>query len=352
MRIVHFVSSLNIGGAEKLVCNLVKYQKRKGYEVDIISYGSPTDVFAIKLQNTKIKVHYISGSFLSRNKQVISICRNKDILHFHSSPVLRSLCLILPLWFFKKTIYTIHGETNPPLAFLKLAHTLSRPFLNTITAVSLSAGKASKERFNWSPEKITVIGNGVVIPCKKALIPKREIKIRLGVVARLIELKNISLIFSTLKNGNINYNMENISVEIFGDGPLLEQLKSEAIATNLNIVFHGIQPDENIIYSSIDVLLITSNTEGLPMTLIEAMANNIPVISTKVGAISSIITNQVSGLLIDVNSSQQLETAINYFIDNEEKIVSMTNNAQKIVRDRFSIDVISNIYEELYTRVQ
>ena len=107
MKVVHFVSSLNIGGAEKLVCNLAQNQQKLGNDIEIISYGSPNDLFAKKLQVIGVKVHCVDGPFFSRYKQVINICRNKDILHFHSSPVLRSLSLLLPLWKYKKTIYTI-----------------------------------------------------------------------------------------------------------------------------------------------------------------------------------------------------------------------------------------------------
>ncbi len=347
MKIVHFVSSLKIGGAEKLVCNLASYQKKIGYDVAIISFGPHDDLFALELKKSNINVHFIKGSFFTRNKKIIEICSDKDILHFHSSPVIRSLCFLLPLFFFKKTIYTIHGETNPSLVFFKLAHLFSRPFLDEVTAVSKSARKAARLRFNWSPKKIKLIGNGVILKPKVRSKSSGDSVFRLGVVARLIELKNISLIFKALKDFS-HASKRNIILEVFGDGPLLEQLRIEAKSTGIATIFHGFQTDEDIIYSSIDVLLITSNTEGLPMSLIEAMANGVPVISTRVGAIPDIIEDKFSGLLIDVNNQTQLGNAINYLIDNKNEVIKFTNNSQEIIKNNYSIEVIAKEYALLY----
>jgi glycosyltransferase involved in cell wall biosynthesis len=146
----------------------------------------------------------------------------------------------------------------------------------------------------------------------------------------------------------ISNNMSKINIgkiHIFGDGP--ERQNLESLCSSLEnlkdrVVFHGFVNDPSQYYSDIDVALLPSLGEGIPLSLLEVMRLGIPCIATNVGGIPEIITNQQSGILVEPQDENALIDAINklsnkenyeYYSKEAFNRFKQVNNQDKMIDD-------------------
>jgi glycosyltransferase involved in cell wall biosynthesis len=346
MKILHCVSSLQVGGAEKLVKNLSLAQQESGKEVSILSFGHTTDEFQQVLSQSKVKVHNIAGNLLKRQVQIIKLINNFDVIHIHSPAVIRAFLLIFPVLLPKTVIYTIHGEVSPSLKGIKTSHRVARYYVNYTFAVSDKTRLKAGELFSWPKDKIKVIKNGVSVS-PLSLNKTNKSKVILGTVSRLIPLKKIEDLITCI--GTYNFN-DQIEVKIFGDGPERKALEAlvDDLSLNDRIKFMSNVIDEAKIYPLIDCLIICSETEGLPMVLLEGMAYGVPCISTRVGAIPDIIEVSNSGFLFDTSNLLQLSEHIKLICNNKSLLAEKGLNGKDYVAKHFAIENIANAYQQYY----
>ena len=346
MRILHCVSSLKVGGAEKCVKNLVLEQQKQGLDVSVLSFGSCADAFQSEIEKSGAKVINISGNIFSRTWASIKALSQYSTIHVHSPAVIRAFALLFPVLFTKQVIYTIHGEVEPPISFVKQSHWLGRLYINRVYGVSENIKKGITKRYGWSISSVTVIKNGVVIPQKPQVISLQP-KLQLCTVSRLVPLKNIAQLLKAFEEYKcFNY----ADLHIYGDGP--EKLDLEALATQLNlnhsVTFHGAVLEEQAIYQNKDLLLINSTTEGLPMTLLEAMARGIPAISTAVGEIPNVIENQCNGIVYSLNDLAEWQKQLTIVDSDRTKLQEMGVLAHKFILSHFAIHDVCMIYQKSY----
>ena len=280
LKVAHIVGSLNVGGAERFVIDLCSIQKKLNMKPAIISLGSPDDALVGECRVNNIPVANYGGGSLIKIIRVFFVLLKFDIIHIHSPHALKFLSVALP-FFNKKIIYTRHGAAPLTAPHWNRLHLKIEKHINAITFVSKEGFDNFQQQHNWQNTPCLVIDNGVLIdPVNK----NESTLFRIGSVGRMIPLKHqISLLkaVSLLKEEVQN----SIELNFFGDGACIAQLKSyqSENLTNVAINFHGMINNRELIYSNIDVLVVTSETEGLSMVIIEAMANRIPVIATNVG---------------------------------------------------------------------
>ena len=346
MRILHCVSSLKVGGAEKCVRNLVLEQKLQGLTVAVLSFGDPSDAFQKEIETSGIKVINITGNLISRTWSSIRAVSTYSTVHVHSPAVVRAFTLIFPVLFMKQVVYTIHGEVEPPISFVKESHQLARLYINRSYGVSENIKAGIKNRYGWPTSSVTVIKNGVAIPSKPQEISKQS-KLQLCVVCRLVPLKNIAQLVEAFKQYGCSGYAE---LHIYGDGPEKSNLEMLTTQLNLNqsITFYGAVLDEQAIYENKDLLLINSTTEGLPMSLLEAMARGIPAVSTSVGEIPNVITNGKNGFIYSINDIVTWGSYLNAVSTDSDRLKSVGSSAWQFMQANFSIKHVSAIYEENY----
>lgn len=351
MDILHAVSSLNIGGAEKFVVNLAIKQQTSGKDVCVVSFGHPQDSLQGLLEQHAIKVINLHGNMLTRSLRLIKLLLSTTIFHIHSPAVIRACFLFFPILFTKKCLYTIHGENTAKLSLMKLSHLAAKLYLNKVLAVSEGAKNSVTNRYGWSTEKIDVVKNGVPVKhIEKNNHLEKEI-LKLGIISRLIPLKNVSLLFDVLNELPERYK-EIIKIEVFGDGPELSNLKEHAKKkNNCTITFHGACSDEYLMYSTIDALVLCSNSEGLPMSILEAMSYGLPVISTNVGAIPKVINHEVNGFLFPPKDSNALANILKNFIDNQYNLNNIGEEAQHYIAKNYSIEQVAQDYNLIYQKL-
>ncbi|MBA6391086.1 glycosyltransferase family 4 protein [Colwellia sp. BRX10-3] len=346
MKILHCVSSLKVGGAEKLVKNLSLSQQANGQNVSILSFGDETDDFQQALKCSKIKIYNIVVGFLKKQYQLSKLIRQFDVIHIHSPAVIRAFLFISPLLMHKQVIYTIHGEVAPNLKGIKVSHIIARCYVNYTFAVSEQTKLKAKALFNWPVEKIIVIKNGVAISNVKIQTNNQE-KLVIGTVSRLIPLKKIEDVIQCISDYGLS---EKLTLKIYGDGPQRQMLEALVQTTGLtnHVMFMNNVIDESKIYPELDCLIISSETEGLPMVLLEAMASGVPCISSRVGAIPDIVTASEGGFLYDTGNISQLGQHLEFIYANKNILSEKGRLGQKYVASHFSIDDIAKTYQQYY----
>ena len=143
---------------------------------------------------------------------------------------------------------------------------------------------------------------------------------------------------------------------IVGDGYLRQELtdKSRALGINGHVVFTGFRTDISDIMNSIDILVLASLNEGLPMVLLEAMAAAKPVVSTKAGGIPEAVLDGKTGYLVEPGDSQQLARSIMNLKNDPDRLKQFSKAGLERVKKKFSArrmaEETGQLYETLIQR--
>ncbi len=184
-----------------------------------------------------------------------------------------------------------------------------------------------------------------------------ESKIILGMVGRLVEIKNVLQaikVFSELKKDK---SASNSILLIIGDGNQKQMLISKAKEYGLkvemdkandstDVVFIAWQRDLIPVYSAMDLLVLSSKNEGTPFSIIEAQMMKTAVLTSSVGGVADIVDEGKTALLF--SSEKEMKSKMKDFLLNPKKLSDFKNNAFNFAHNKFSMKNMLNIYEKLY----
>ncbi len=240
----------------------------------------------------------------------------------------------------------------------KKVHTSAYKFVNrwvnNIIVVSDAVKKIVVESENVKSDKIEVIHNGVDVNRFEIIceIPEKmgELKLTLGtpVVGCVGNLRSIKgqryLVEAAVK---VLKRFSDAQFLFVGAGEIKDSLVSQAKKLNIenNIQFLGQRSDIPELLSIMDVCVLPSLSEGLSNTLLEYMAAGKPIISTRVGGNTELITNKEEGLLVDPANSHALAETIISLLDNKELRQRLGQAAKRKVVENYSIQRMIQKYE-------
>ncbi len=170
----------------------------------------------------------------------------------------------------------------------------------------------------------------------------------LGSIARLVPVKGHSFLFRAAKKVIGAY--PKAKFIIIGDGPLrsdLENLTRE-LDIQRNVIFCGFRKDLRKIYADLDIVILTSLNEGLPVAVIEAMASKKPVIAFEVGGVRDLIDPDVSGISIPFGEIDSLADSILFLLRNPAQRDRLGRNGQRKVYPRLNYQRLIGDVERLY----
>lgn len=179
---------------------------------------------------------------------------------------------------------------------------------------------------------------------KKYLLEEDEIAI--GIIGRLVPIKNHSLFLNAFNNIR-NKSNKKIRAFIVGDGECMQKLQGEA--TNLGIDFvNGVEPykkasltftswltDMDVVNAGMDIIALTSLNEGTPVSLIEAQASGKPIVSTKVGGIENVVDPGKTALLSASNNTEEFTEKLCELVENENLRKEFSANGWNFVGEKF-----------------
>jgi len=351
-KVLHILSSLNVGGAERFVIDLAIEQRQSlNLNSAILSFGHKNEPLVAECLNNNISVYFIQGSRLEKIQNFKRMIKEFDILHFHSPFTLQFTCYSPILCSKKTVIYTRHGaEPFNQIKWLVL-HKLTKLIVNQVTFVSSEGQTVFNKVHRWNNKQQSVVDNGILLPKDnhQNIVKDKSSTIKLGSVARMVPLKNQICLLRALSimPKNISKNFE---AHFFGNGPCEDLLRSEAKALNLdsNVTFHGMLINREEIYKHIDVMIVTSEMEGLSIAILEAMARKIPVLATNVGGNPKLVKNNITGQLFEYNNHEMLSKQLIDIANSPENIIHWGEQAYSMVEKDYSLESVANKYMQLY----
>jgi len=348
--VAHIVSSLEVGGAERFVIDLCYVQRvTLGIDACIVSFGKQTDKLVPVCNELGIKVFVVNGSRFKKLLAFHKVMKSYSIIHSHSPYPLKFL---LPLFLLKKPlklVYTRHGaDPFNHDSWLKI-HRLLKPYVDEMTFVSQEGAEVFQKNHGWSEKPISVIDNGVNLLNIKQTQHNSD-NVRLGSVGRMVELKHQICLLRAINRLPKQY-QQKIEINFFGDGPSKKAL-TDFIAVNIAgvaINFHGMVSDRNDIYGAIDALVVTSETEGLSLAIMEAMAYGCLTVASNVGGNSKLVEHNINGWLFNYDDDKKLSELLIQLVDEKYLLNEMGKKAHLKIKENFSLEVCAHKYLKLYS---
>lgn len=202
-----------------------------------------------------------------------------------------------------------------------------------------------------APDKIAVIGNALppeAFTAAPAALPKRPGVLRVGMVARMSHrYKNHSGFLRIA--AQIHRRAPDAEFVLVGDGPLRPELEKEASSLGLgaSAIFLGDRQDMPAVLASLDVAVLTSDSESLSNVILEAMAAGLPVVAYSVGGNSELLSHQ-RGALIPAGNETSFADAVEKLLADSALREQLGRNARQFANENFSLDRVRQRYEELY----
>ena len=332
-RITLFIGSLSGGGAERVTCNLANYLNEKGYSVDVLTMSNRRDTYKldsgikrINLLDEKERKGRIKNIRIRMRRLKEYVKNNQDVsCYIVMLPV--TIFMLIRLKGLTKSKIIISERNNP--SSYKLYEKLMMKY---------SARKCdglvvqTKEIGGWYKN----VGNKIVIPNainKDVVFPKRgKIEKKIVSVSRLEKQKNIPMLIDAFEKFQTEH--PDYKLEIYGKGSLEKVLKDKVKKRKLDdkIVFMGYVDNVAERIANTTCFVLTSNHEGMPNALIEAMCIGIPCIATDCdgGGVRELINNKENGLLVKKNGLTSLIKALGSVVANNEEAELMGKQAKQI----------------------
>jgi glycosyltransferase involved in cell wall biosynthesis len=221
-------------------------------------------------------------------------------------------------------------------------------FYNTTICVSNALRDSLLKDFGFPARKVKTIRNGVSV---SEFVPsedrRSEVREKLGCspdefvlvcVARLSEQKRIDILLQAL--ARVLREGVRCKCIIVGDGPLKSQLVEQARSLGLSghVFFEGFHEDVRPYLQASSAFILTSDTEGLPLSILEAMACGVPGIVTNVGGNAEIITDRVHGLIVPRGSVDAIADGISYLVNHPLERAYMAKMARARACEAFDIE--------------
>ncbi|GAA0818610.1 glycosyltransferase [Clostridium tertium] len=343
------------GGAEKLIENIVIGLKEEfEFTLALDNNGEFREKSHIVRE---CDIIYLTNDIKNLLFNVIKLRNyvnaNKiDIIHCHGTPsnliglILKKICRV-------KFITTIHSDLMYEF-YGKKRSIYSRIERNTLencdcaVAVSGDLNSKLKKRCKKNRENILLIRNGIDVK-KNCNIKKNDNEMfKFLFVGRLVEIKNIPLLLDGLKYvKGVN---SRFICNIIGDGEERESIevliKNLDLSDNVKLLGYKDNIQEYMLES--DALILTSKMEGIPITIIEAFANKIPVVSSAVGGVLEIVENNKTGVLYSLDDKFKFYNILLEFVNGEYKYSDIVENAYDEYLNKWNCNVLIQEYKKIY----
>jgi glycosyltransferase involved in cell wall biosynthesis len=340
-KILYLVKTMDIGGAERITLNLCKYFQDKTRSISVASSGG---IFVEQLESSGIKHIQLQTPPLLKNIiplffELIHILRNEDFTIVHCQHrIFTFLLQFVPNRKFV-LLYTSHNSFTDlfqRLIFPDFATAVSKSIYNNIRSTSLINGK-----------NIFLVNNGVDVP--EYNTPTTS-QITFGFIGRLIKEKGIFDLLESVKI--LASDKLNFRLIIKGKGEL-DEIEAFIEQNNLSGTISILPPSFDVeeIYKDINVLVLpTRFNEGLPLSILEAAARGILVVSADVGGVKDFIQNEKTGIMLDSLEPESIARALKDIILNFDRYSSIPDNALQKVKAEYSLGAMNKKYEDLYNR--
>jgi len=374
-KILFIVTQGNFGGAQKYVFDLSISLNAEGYDITVAAGKSGQEmekrlakenINFVRINNLVRQInpiYDIAGFF-----EILRLLKKlkPDIVHLNSSKSAIIGAVAAKLAGVPKVVFTVHGLVlKEPLSKIKwwmyyILHKFAGIFTDDFITVSKPDAEECIRLGLKDRRRVTIIPISID-PLSYKFIERAEARknlenyaktslddnILIGTIADFYPSKGLRYLIEAAKTV-IEKNLKVKFLFIGRDGPLKEKIPALIKEKGLSgIVMPLAIEDAWQQLRGLDMFVLPSVKEGLPYTILEAMAAGLPIVATTVGGIPDALTDKVSGLLVPPASPQKLADAINEILDNPELAKKLGDQA-KIEVQKFNLDKMIEETRKVY----
>lgn len=365
LRVFHLIKSLGRGGAEVLLLEGLRFADRERFRYGFGYFLPWKDAMVAPLAEQGGDVQCFAAksnlTILLSAQRVAAHLRDwrADVLHCHL-PIAGAVGRIAGRMAGIPVVYTEHNS-------LERYHHLTRR-LNLSTwrwqdrVLAVSGDVAASLRRRATPGiRVQVVPNGVDVErFDRTFVDGTSVRLQhdipatapvVGTVAVFREQKRLDIWLEAAHL--VRQQQPDVRFLLAGDGPERERLHARARALDLDDVTHfaGAHVDVRPFLAAMDVFLISSVFEGLPVALLEAMSMQCGIVSTSVGGIPEVVRHRTNGLLVDADRPLLLAEAVLEMIRSRTLRANYGREARQTVSDEFSLQRMTRQLERTYVEV-
>ena len=352
MRIAHVVDSMEVGGAETIVSQMCRLQREQGHDPRVYAIASlgplgermRADGFAV-VANFGQHLPDATRNFFRTFKE-----SRPDVVHLHNPTPTVYAAMAARMAGVPSIVSTRHSLVGPPRRLIaELKYAVAATCCDWIVGICDATANNMRSIHSVPPRKIVRIYNGAV-PLERA--PKeqwpRKEAFTLVYVGRLEPVKNHALLLNAFQVALKS--MPGLRLWMVGDGS--ERKVLESLATELGIdsqiTFWGQQLNVAPFFSAADAFIMSSISEGLPMSLLQAFSLGLPAIVTDVGGMAEVVRLAQAGFTVPVSDPDGMSAAILKLAASDTERQRFSTNARDAFQSRFTLQAMVDAYMNLY----
>lgn len=358
MRILEFINTLGTGGAEHVVASLALSLRESGHHLGILCLRELEPEMAISIERFRdlgvsiAELHKTDGFSWNAVSQVTDYLRRwkPDVLHCHNHLVSHYGALGRWLSHTPVLVQTIHGLRTLDLPLrAHLAVRASCSLSDAVVGVCEPVCSTLRGKYRISAEKTIAIPNGIdlspLLDVRRPPSDRNEFVF--GTIGRLDPIKDHHSLLQAFASVHRSYPM--CHLKILGYGDLMSDLKAFAVSLGVaqSVTFEGWSSDVAGFLSGVDCFVLSSLSEGLPLTLLEAMAAGVPIVATNVGGVPDIVRRADCGWLAAPGQPEALANAMTAAMT-ALHLSTAGSNARNYAVRHHSVQTMAASYEQLF----
>jgi glycosyltransferase involved in cell wall biosynthesis len=366
IKVMHVVTDFaGGGGAERVAANLLRTADLEEFDARAISLLGPYGWKGLEetLAQDGVPVRYMGkkrgfdSSVVARVARTLEQFR-PDVVHTHTY----ALRYALPYMLWRRTpamVHTVHNLADREIEWYgRWVHRLA--FWRGVLPVAIAREVAESIRRVYGVDKFPLIPNGIPVDTFRSPSIDRDrwrnregfapSEILFVCVAWLRPQKNPALLLESFRRGPALDPRAHLL--LVGTGPLRSELERQILVSGLQERVHllGIRADVPEILNAADVFVLSSDYEGNPLSVMEAMAAGKPMICTAVGGVPELVEDGC-GLLVPPRDAQALSEAMSRMLENTSVTKSMGEKSARRAVERFDLRAMTEAYEDLYKKL-
>lgn len=363
-KVVHAVLTMEVGGLERIVLDLVRESRRLAQRVTVLCLERP-GILAREVESLGAEVlcvHKRPGLSLAISGEVRRILSQlkPDVLHTHQIAALLYAGSAARKARVPVIVHTEHGKHYGARFRTRLVGRLAGRSADRFFCVSEDIANEVR-RFRIAPDsKIAVVANGIDtrrfagntggLKVREALGIPADAPV-VGTVGRLVEVKRQDVLLRGF--AQVRARITNAHLLLVGDGPLENGLRQLAADLGLSdcVHFAGYQPDPGRYLRAMDVFALTSRSEGMPLCVLEAWAAGLPVVASRVGGLPELIEEGRTGFLFESGDDRALAHQVAILFADKVRARLMGQAGRENVRDKFDVARMAEAYQCHYLRL-
>ncbi|MGZ4855590.1 MAG: glycosyltransferase family 4 protein [Candidatus Angelobacter sp.] len=363
VKVLQLISSGGYYGAENMLLNLCASQEKAGCQNSLLLFynvHAPNVEFYERARRRGLSVRMVHCQGRADWRAVRQIEEyiqedGIDLLHTHGYKA-DLYGYVAARRSHKPVVATCHNWVGGTAA-LGIYNHLDRMALKRFNALAAVSDAVAQRLLDSGvpARKIKTIANGIdVEPFERAQplpAPTFDRDKVVGMVARLDLQKGFEYLLRAVRE--LCGVFRELKVVIVGEGPDRKAIEDMIRQYGLQstVILAGKQSDMPGVYAAMDIFVLPSLNEGLPMTILEAMAASKPVIATKVGAIPTLIRNGETGLLVEARDTDGLRKAIARLLSDPDLCRRMGAEGHDWVSRNYTSEAMALKYRQMYEEV-